>query len=221
MSGFWVRERPRGTHGSPGPRAERGDALCGGCCAGGGPTRRGSPACGIPALGRAYGPSNLTLKNKRGSGVLTGGSERAVYSCSDAGVEAGRRSGRGRSRGSPGSGTPWIDSVEACGSAAGSGRLDRHRRQGKRVGGASYRRGSRVENSGRGTGGFEASGLGAFPGDTAESKRCLPGTQAWRSGVTVVAWGSAPLGARRAATRVCGWMRWRGRSLGGVAGCYL
>ena len=32
--------------------------------------------CGIPALGTAYGPSNLTLKNKRGSGVLTGGSER-------------------------------------------------------------------------------------------------------------------------------------------------
>ena len=53
LSGFWVRERPRGTRGSLGPRAERGDALGGGCRAGGVSTRRGSPAVGNPALGKA------------------------------------------------------------------------------------------------------------------------------------------------------------------------
>jgi len=54
LSGFWIRERPRGTRGSPGPRAERGDALGGGCRAGGVSTRRGSPACGNPALEKAH-----------------------------------------------------------------------------------------------------------------------------------------------------------------------
>ena len=43
-------EHARGTRKTSGPKSEHGNALGGGCCAGGDPTRQGSPAREIQAL---------------------------------------------------------------------------------------------------------------------------------------------------------------------------
>ena len=53
--------------------------------------REGSPACDVPASGKAYGLRYLAQQIKGGTGVLTAGRGRVLGLCREADVDSGRR----------------------------------------------------------------------------------------------------------------------------------
>ena len=61
---IWCKKEALAMRNPPGPKAECGDALGGGCCAGGGPTGRGSPACGVLATRGCRCPRDLAQRKK-------------------------------------------------------------------------------------------------------------------------------------------------------------
>ena len=68
---YLVQKEALAMRNPPGPKAECGDALGGGCCAGGGPTGRGSPACGVLATRGCRCLQDLAQRKRGVERVLT------------------------------------------------------------------------------------------------------------------------------------------------------
>jgi hypothetical protein len=72
-SGVWVRKGLCDTRSPPGTFAGLGEVRGGACCDGGGPARRGSPACGVLAVVVAYMLRELAQKRGEVGVCLTEG----------------------------------------------------------------------------------------------------------------------------------------------------